>query len=426
MNPVTPVTPRVESVFPRTWVTVVSACVLAAMSTILPPTASSAEDAVSFRIPETFSPPSSYSISGSSVAKEQSSPMIGYWTGGDVQWRRARVRAGNFARKDRTVLTVSSRFGFAVENPDNSGPDRQNRWQAAFQQPLRIEDPSSRSGGIRQGGDRVFGRRIRLRVPMNPCHIVGDPTRLLPDYRDCFGNPPNPGNYLGIVFSRQADKELDSGSWRQQYNAGSTIRIHKPGARPGEKIRVRVQGEITGQSNGSDLQRSALDAKIIIDQVADLRISGPNPHPSPRAAIDKYVDVPVNTDLRWQLSFNMYVSGQEGTTDVSVALTKQEITLELPNVPGTFAAVPPPVKPLTGGAPGTPGKPGVVITPGPVNPGTPLTRPGVGTSIGTPATGVQRPPGAPSTGGPSLSRPPGALVIPRGVEPEREQGETGK
>jgi hypothetical protein len=177
------------------------------------------------------------------------------------------------------------------------------------------------------------------------------------------------------------------------------------------------------------LQHSALDARIIIDQVANLRIAGPNPNPSPRSAIDTYVDVPVNTDLRWQVSFNLYASGQEGTTDVGVALTKQEITLELPNLPGNFTGVQPPVKPLTGGTIGTT-TPGVVVIPGGSPSGTTITRPATGSSVAPPQSGgtaltpsLQRPPVAPGTGSTSSARPPGALIIPRGVESEQGKPE---
>ncbi len=358
--------------------------------------------AVEFQVPQRYAVPATYSVAGSTVKGEQSNPGIGYWDGSKVIW-------GSVLQLETVCL---SDVGYVIQcfkglpsrtktiyKPLTVSKSYATAEDAA--QPFRISGSSGPQGTIR-GSMLGLGPRVRLHVP---------------------GLSPQG---IGLSFVQNVQKVGDSGSWRQQFNAQSTIRINKPGAAFGEKIQVRVVGEITGQSSGKDLQHTSLEARIRIDQVADLRIAGPNPNPNPRVTINKYVDVPVNTDLRWQVAFNIYASGQQGTTDCAVVLTKQEITLELPVVPGgSFTSVPPPVKPLTGSTVGIPNQQGAVVVPGQPSGGTTITRPVPEMSVGTPAPGgtsitpgMQRAPLGSSSTSTSPPRPPGALVIPRGVEAE--------
>ncbi|SLM49198.1 protein of unknown function [Nitrospira japonica] len=356
--------------------------------------------AVEFQVPQQYATPAAYSMAGSTVRGERSNPAIGYWNGATIVWRDALDRE---PVQDKGFLGTG-KYGYAM------------RWLSNIDQRYaRIDDSEpldirTRAGspGTPQGAMRGYGTLIRLSVPLSQ----------------------NEKQVLGLRFSGPP-QDKGSGSWRQQFNAQSTLRISKPGARAAEKMRVRVVGEIAGQSSGKDLQHSALEARIVIDQVADLRISGPNPNPTPRATIDPYVDVPVNTDLRWQMSFSIYASGQRGTTDLAVALTKQEITLELPAASDSFTSAPPPVKPLTGASVPVPNQTGAVVIPGSPS-GTTMTGPPPGSTLSTPQPGnggqplgTQRNLDGPGSGAAS-SPPPGAFVIPRGVEAADESAEQPK
>ncbi len=362
-----------------------------------------------FQIPKQYAAPATYTVVGSTVKKEQSRPFIGYWDGTKVIWSSSVSEEIVHFSDVRQLLRGGSFYGTSqvIYKPMNID----NRYSSTNDQtsPLKIVGGGG-TVGAPQGNFLGFGQQITLTL-------------------DTSSNP------FGIGFSRgERGPRGDSGSWRQQFSAQSTIRINQPGARAGERVRVRVRGELAGGSAGGDLQRSALEARILIDQVADLRIAGPNPNPRPTYRFDNYVDIPVNTDLRWQFSFNLYGSGQEGTHDIRVYLDKQTITLELPALSGTpTTSLAPPAKPLTGGAVATPNMPGAIVVPGQPSGGTTITRPaqGTGTSAplpsgsatatpGAPRTGALVLPGAPSTGGTLVT--PGAPAIGTPSQPQRSFG----
>ena len=255
-------------------------------------------------------------------SKGQSRAEVGRWTGDWIQWDQG-------GQKESEVWNLKGEYGFLVHDPTDEKKNNENNWIVPFKSPLVIEgNPPFPAFG--HGSYLTSHRILRMYVKTKTCHR---PQIRFQNGRYGFAQIPcekfpNVGNAIGIMFFPDLDKDDPDpypGTWRQRYQAQTSLRIVKPGAKAGEKVRVRVRGRVRGGSDGRDKEHTALDARIIASQIADLRITGRNP----KAEVDEVRAVPVNVDLSWQFSFDLYSNGRAGRSDQHVELTQQELKLEL-------------------------------------------------------------------------------------------------
>lgn len=299
------------------------------------PTVGWAEDSAYFQINREFSQPSTYEVTGEvTPSKGQSRAEVGRWIGDWIQWDQG-------GQKESEVWNLKSGYGFLVHDPTDDKKNKENKWSVPFKGPLKIEgNPSFPASG--HGSYLTSHRTLRMYIKTKTCQR---PQIRFQSEKYGFAQIPcekfpNVGNAIGIMFFpglHKDDPDPYPGTWRQRYQAHTSLRIVKPGAKAGEKVRVRVVGWLVGNTGGRDKEHTNLDARIIADQIVDFRITGRNP----RKGMNDIREVPVNVDLPLQFSFDLYSNGRAGRSDQHVEITQQELKLELlgPELAQTSAAL---------------------------------------------------------------------------------------